>query len=441
MTLFRCRNRYGLNQSLSSTLTILFSTSLTALTLFGCSQQENVHRKQTPTLEIMKPVSMKMPDQLFFSAYADAFESVDIVARTRGFISDVCFRDGQYVKKGQLLYRIEQIISQAEAEQAQAEVEIAQAEVAETRIEIKRYKRLVKAKAASQDQLDQATLNFHTAIGDLDNAKARLKRYRQDLVYTDILAPFNGRMSKTAYYPGQLVGESNTDADTQLSSIKQLNPLYVYFKVPSTHLQTVLRTQNTEKSPSPSKELIETSRVQFTTIGKHPVEQHGTLDFIDIAVNPSSGTISARATIANPNHLIYPGQSGHLILTLGHARDVLMLPSAIIKLDQLGSYVYTLNNGSVKRINVERQATYGPWTQVTGIQSDQNIVTNYLDSIKPGQQLNSKTTQVSPGPEPNTLFDDAEVMVTVPAHENPRVLQAPDTTIKPDNLSNACQQG
>ena len=389
-----------------SLLRTLFSVGLIAVATLltqGCEQHAGKAKKPTPIVSVIQPARMPIPEQLFFPATTAAFQTVDIVARTRGFITDVCFIDGENVHKVVLLYRLEQAINQAEAEQAQAEVLLARAEVAETRIELKRYQRLVAQRAASQDQLDQATLNYRQAEGDLNNAKARLKSYQQDLIYTDIRAPFSGRMGHTLYYPGQLVGASNSDADTQLTSINQLSPLYIYFSIPSTHLQRVLAHE-----PNRLTNEKQASRVQFKTIGKHPVAATGTLDFLDTGVNPATGTIDARAVVENPHHSIYPGQSGHLILTLGAARPGLLLPSPAIKLDQLGSFVYVLKNNKVERLAVDRGETFGPWTVVTGITANDWVITTYLDSIHPGETVKSRQITEHRMPKPNSLFDNAD---------------------------------
>lgn len=392
------------------------SITVLAFLLIGCDRQASKAQKNPPIVNVIQPAHMQIPQQLFFPATTAASQTVDIVARTRGFITDVCFNDGDNVKKGDLLYRLEQVINQAEAEQAQAEVLLAKAEVAETRIELKRYQRLVAQRAASQDQLDQATLNYRQADGDLTNAKARLKRYRQDLIYTDILAPFDGRMSNTLFYPGQLVGASNEKADTLLTSINQLSPLYIYFSIPSTHLQRVLA-----HTPDQQTTDQHASHIQFKTIGNHPIAATGILNFLDTGVNPVSGTISARAEIENSHHSIFPGQSGHLILTLGAPELGLLLPSPAIKLDQLGSYVYVLKNNRVARIAVERGETFGPWTVVTGLTANDWVITTYLDTIHPGETVKSRKVTEPALPKPDSLFNTAQRGGTV----DPKALLTP----------------
>ncbi|CAA0098259.1 Efflux pump periplasmic linker BepF [BD1-7 clade bacterium] len=351
---------------------------LSVFAVTACSKPSPQAIKKTVTAGYIEPLVTEVPQQLSFSATTAARQTVDVVARTRGFIEKVVFTDGQMVKQNDLLYRLEAVVNQAELERATGRRDEAVAEVAESRIEFTRYQRLVDLGSTSEDTLDQARQNYQSALGSLDQANANLRRIRQDLTYTEVRASFAGKMGRTLYYPGQLVGELNSTAATVLTTIAQLDSMYVYFNVPSKYLQTLMAARH----KNPVMPLV------FETQGEHPIRFSGQLDFIDRGVNPTTGTIEMRGLISNSSLLLYPGQVGKLTLQFGVQERQLMVPSESILLDGLGSFVWLINKDNrIIRHSVKRHEVFSPWTRVSGLQQRDRVLASRLGTVRAGQKV------------------------------------------------------
>lgn len=317
-----------------------------------------------------------VPVYLTFVATTQAPLIVGITARTPGYIEEILFQDGDDVIAGQPLYTIESTINRAQVQQARAALQSAQANAKQATLDYSRYQKLANEGAVSKEILDNQRLRRDQARDSVTQAQAELTEAQKTLSYTQITAPFSGRISRTLYSVGNLVG---VGGDTVLTTLVTLDPIYVYFNVPSTQLQQLLAVRDQQPDVP----------VVFTLTGATAptaLTFKGTLEFIDNQVSATSGTISMRATVSNPDKKLYPGQFGSAALQIGQYDNVLLVPQAIVKQDIEGNYLFTVDgNNQLQRKNVQLGDTFDHWVIVKqGITASDHIVSGHLLLMRSG---------------------------------------------------------
>ncbi|WP_158224748.1 efflux RND transporter periplasmic adaptor subunit [Agaribacterium haliotis] len=341
----------------------------------------------------IQPQKLTVPAFLHYAANTSATLDVDITARTPGYVEEILFIDGQDVEQGQPLYTIEFTTNQAEVEQARAEVNIATADLEQAQLELSRYERLLKTNAVSKEQVDNERLHMEQTKGRMLKAQAQLTEASKNLSYTHIAAPFSGRISRTLYDVGDLVG---TDKKTVLTSMVQLDPIYLYFSVASTELQAVMKAR-AEQGGLP---------VRFRLKGKENLSFIGALDFIDNQVSSSTGTIQMRASIANPDKRLFPGQFGTVDLQVGSQKDALLIPEYVLKQDLEGTYVFTIDkDNKLQRKEVQPGAKIDGWQVISkGLSASDKIVAGHLMLMREGITVAPKADQTHTLPKPATVL-------------------------------------
>ncbi len=324
----------------------------------------------------ISPQQATVPHYQTYAGTTAATLNVDITARTPGYIEEILFTDGQDVKKDQALYTIEFTTNQAEADQARANLRVANANLQQSQLDYSRYQRLRKQKAVSEEDLEDKRLKMEQNKGSVEQAQAQLTEALKTLSYTHIPAPFNGRISRTLYDTGDLVG---VNGQTVLTTLLQLDPLYVYFSVASTQLQSLLEARS-KQGEMP---------IVFNLKGDVPLSFTGTLDFIDNQVSSTSGTIQMRATLANPDKSLYPGQFGNVQLKVGSYDKVLLIPQAVVKQDIEGSYLFTVDKDKkLQRKDVVLGDSFASWIIVkSGLTTDDHIISGHLMLMRAGLEV------------------------------------------------------
>ena len=336
----------------------------------------------------IEPLVQPIPVYQRYAANTAARETVDIVARTRGFIRSIHFIDGQFVNKGDLLYELEETYNQADVESATANLTIAEATTAKALLEYRRQQTLLKQKLTSQENLDKARLNYQQAKAEQQKALAVLNRATQELKYTRIEAPFSGRMSRTAFYPGELVDPDGTSGTTTLTSIARLDPLYVYVQVPSNKIQSILLARD-KQGELP---------VRMQVSSDEKLEAMGTVDFINNRANAATGTLEIRALIENPKLLIYPGQFGYLYIQTGEQKTAMLLPKSSVLEDFNGNYVYRIDQKTLARNDITVVDTLDNWFSVKGIRASDKVIYGDMPLMYSGLRVDPKKTKLPAKP-------------------------------------------
>lgn len=344
-----------------------------------------------------------VPMQIRAIGNVEAYSTVTVRALVSGELLKVHFEQGQDVRKGQVLFTIDQRPMQAALEQAQAayakdSAQKAQLEAVLSRDlalqrnaqqQATRYKQLLSEGVVSIDQEQQFRLNAETAAATIEADRAAIKNVesllkadqaaienaRVQLSYATIRSPIDGRTGNLQVYAGNLVRANDTNP---LVTINQITPVYVTFSVPEQELAQI-RANRGKKGFS----------VSATLANDEAHRAVGELIFIDNTVDPATGTIKLKAKMPNAEHVLWPGQFVNVTLTLGHDDDAIVAPASAVQTGQDGFYVYVVKQDqSVEIRPVKTGPTVDGMTVITsGLQPGETVVTDGQLRLVPGAKI------------------------------------------------------
>jgi multidrug efflux system membrane fusion protein len=321
----------------------------------------------TPVVPV---IQRSVPVWLDVVGTTEAIRSVTLEARITGFLAARLVNDGEDVQKGEMLYQIDPRDYQASLDQATAQARRDAAAVDYSRLSYGRNKTLVASGAVARDTFEQSTSKLQQSEASLAADAAAVQAARLNLQYTEIRAPFAGRLGRSLVHEGTLINATST----QLNTLVQLDPIYVTFNPSETDLGLL--------SDYRSGKVIAAEVTSADDAGK---QYTGTLTFVNNAVDRSTGTILARATIANPDHSLLPGAFVHVRLHVADHPDTLLVPQVALGSSQFGKYVYVAENGKAMQRMVTTGATYGDLVIVTkGVTAREAVVVGNLQKIAPG---------------------------------------------------------
>lgn len=350
-----------------------------------------------PQVTVSTPLQRKLATWTSFTGQFSAVDRVEVRAQVGGYLTDIHFSDGQLVKKGDLLFVIDQRPYQIALEQAQAQLATAQAAMELSNKQLARTSELKRSDFASGETLDQRVQQQRGSVASLDLAKAAVRSAELNLTYSRITAPQAGRISQHRLSIGNLVTGGNVgSATTLLTTIVSLDPIHLDFDMSETDYLAYQRYLHAPREASPVDRTVDVS-LSDETGWKH----HGVLEFLDNEMDRSSGTLHARATLRNSDLLIAPGQFARLrIPTSAHA-DVLLVPDAALSTDQSRKLLMTVApDGTVKPKEVEVGALDGDLRVVTsGIGPDDRIIINGLMFARPGTKVTAKPGTIAAPPD------------------------------------------
>jgi membrane fusion protein, multidrug efflux system len=339
-----------------------------------------------PAVSVTPVVTREVTETIDYIGRLTAIEKVDIVARVQGFLEERNFKEGQYVKTGDLLFRIEQATYKAAVEQAQATLAKAKATEVNAKLQFERGKELVRNQNIPQSTLDQRAADEAAARASVMEAQAALDQAEINLGYTEIRSPIDGRIGLAIVTKGNLVQTSSG----KLATIVSQDPIYVTFQVSQRNLLDYFR----RRAEDPGKNTHVNVRIKLPngTIYPHP----GMSDFLDVQVDPTTDTVTVRATVPNPDHVLIPGGVVGITVERGAPKSTLTIPQAAVLLDQAGRYVLVV--GSDKKVEQRRITTgadQGRDIVVSdGLKEGEQVIVEGIQKVRPGQVV---TTTVVPG--------------------------------------------
>jgi RND family efflux transporter MFP subunit len=352
---------------------------LLAALLAGCKPGNSYHAPPPPPVTTSKPVLMPMTTYLYVTGSTVAVNSVQLVARISGYLDSIDYTDGSTVKKGQLLFVIEPEPYAAKLKQAVASIAQAKAQVLYAQSQYDRQLQMIKQNATSQANVEQwlATRDSDEAAVIQNTANADIARINYG--YTSVSAPFDGRVSRHLVDVGNLVGNSSA---TVLATIDQLNPIYVYFSVNELDL---LKLRAALIALGRNPENVHGAPIfvglQSETDDPHP----GKIDYVATSLDPSTGTIEARAVLDNDNNLLLPGLFVRARIPLGKPVQALALPEAALLSDQAGPYVYVVGaHNVVAQKRVQTGTEENGMIAVTGLSAADQVIVDGLQNAAPG---------------------------------------------------------
>ncbi|BCH27687.1 efflux RND transporter periplasmic adaptor subunit [Mesorhizobium sp. L-8-3] len=340
---------------------------------------------QAMPVPVTSVVKKTLPLYLDYTARTEAIRSVALQAKVSGYIVDQPAADGADVGQGDLLYLIDQRDYQVALDRVKAQMDRDVASLEYTKANLTRGSDLSKTGFLSKDGFEQRSSAVEQSEAVVAADKAAVAEARLNLGYTEIRAPFDGRLGRNQAPVGTLAGAGGTT----LNTLVQVSPIYVTFSPSETDLALLRRA----KAAGPVA-------AEVTVPGDPSAPRRGELTFIDNRVDPATGTIVARATIANADRALLPGQYVNIRLLVGEQPDSLLVPQVALGSSQLGKYVYVVDAGNTVGMRmVELGQTDGELVAIVkGIQEGDRIISGNLQKIGPGMPVEPQPVQTAAAP-------------------------------------------
>lgn len=359
--------------------TLLFSALTSAILLSGCGEQ-NQGQSQTPAPVVVAEQTKIIPHQSSkaYIGRVEAVEDTNITAQVTGYLQKRHFEEGQMVEKGQLLYTIEPSSFKAQVESAKASVAQANAALKKAELDFKRGKNLLPKGSISQSEFDNLNAALLGAKAQLEAGKAQLHLAQVNLSYTQIKAPFAGRIAQSRVSTGDLVSPQSG----VLTTLVSLDPVHASFSI-SERESLEMGMDKVRADNASEADLVE---VQIILENGHKFEHLGKLDYLGNRINLDTGTIAMRAEVPNTEYRLLPGQHVRVELRQKQSNDVVVVPRRAVQTDLEGHFVMVVAEGNVaERRNVElgRQLEQGIIIR-DGVTSSDKVITQGLQRIRNG---------------------------------------------------------
>jgi RND family efflux transporter MFP subunit len=320
---------------------------------------------------VSAPIERPVTDYLEFTGRTEARDAVQLRARIGGYLEKVNFTEGDLVKEGQLLFQIDDRTYRAERDRRLAELKLAEARVKEAEAEYNRDRKLRRDQAASEQELEEAQRTLLTTQASLKQIQAELAQAELNLDYTQVKAPLTGRADRANVTVGNLVSADSSHA-TVLTSIVVLEPMYVYFSVDQPALLR-LRERVREGSLKSVKERPPEVLLGVGEGSDYPF--HGVIDFVPNRVDPTTGTLTVRASFPNKDLFLKPGLFARIRLPVGEPHTAILISDDAISTNQGQKSVYVVTD--------KNEVAYRP-VKLGALSDGLRIVS---EGLKPGERV------------------------------------------------------
>lgn len=356
-----------------------------------CCLGVSVHAQQTQPSAVpvgtvyaeRKPIAKTLD----FVGRVEAIERVEVKARVTGYLEAVLFKEGDVVKVGDPIYRIEKGLFQAAVTQAEGALERAKAQKILTAVELQRAQSLLAERAGSASARDQALAADKQADAAIMTAEGNLAIAKINLGYTDIVSPITGKIGKTNITKGNVVGPSSG----VLTMIVSQNPMYVTFPVSQ---REFLRAEESSRQAK-----LKSIKVRIRFSDGSIYSQLGEMNFVDVTVDRTTDTVLARATMPNPTGALIDGQLVRVNLESGTREEKIVVPQAALVADQEGVYVFVVEDGKAV---VKRIKTGGPSGSSmivdAGLSGGEQVIVEGLQGIRSGIPVRANPVSAMPNP-------------------------------------------
>ena len=311
----------------------------------------------------------------------EASRVAQVRARAAGILQKRLFREGSDVKAGQALFQIDAAPYRATVESAQASVARAEANLAQASSQVERYKPLLEANAVSKQDYVNAVAQQKQAQADVAAGKAAVQTARINLGYAAVTAPISGRIGRALVTEGALVGQGEA---TQLALIQQIDPMYINFTQPASEalrLRQAFESGKLQRAAGP-----QAAKVSVLLDDGSLYAQPGRLLFSDLSVDPTSGQVSLRAEVPNPQGLLLPGLYVRVRIEQAQAADAVLLPQqAVTRSDKGDSVLVVGADGKPAPRPVKLGGAQGSqWLVLEGLKQGEQVIVEGFQKLRPG---------------------------------------------------------
>lgn len=352
--------------------------------LGGCRDESHAQQSAPPPpAVVVAPVErVDINPRIEYVGQTVAVDTVDLRARVQATLVRRTFVEGDDVAGGALLFGLEREPFEAAVDAAAAKVAEERAAVVRTRRDLERARTLFSQGNVSLQTLDRATADQQQAEALLRGSEAELRQAQINLGYTQIVAPFDGRIGRSVYSVGQWVGPDSG----VLATLVKLDPIYVVFNVSEQrYLDYQLRVEQAIRAGTTKPEYVPRLRLSNGVDYQHA----GRLTFVDNEVDPGTGTIAVRAEFPNPQKLLVPGLFGTVVLEQAETKPALLVPQAAVQEDQAGKFVLVVGDGDKVEVRrVETGARVGiRWEVSSGVVEGERVIWEGIQKVRPGAQV------------------------------------------------------
>lgn len=348
-----------------------------AALLTGCDGQENPQQHaQAPQVSVHIVKSAPLAVKTELPGRTDAYRVAEVRPQVSGIILHRNFTEGSDVKAGESLYQIDPATYQAAYDNAKGELVKAQAAANIAHLTVKRYVPLVGTQYVSKQEYDQAVATAQQADASAVAAKAGVESARINLAYTKVTSPINGRIGKSSVTEGALVTNGQS---TALATVQQLDPIYVDVTQSSSDFMRLKQQTSLQKG--------DTSSVELLMENGQPYPLKGTLQFSDVTVDESTGSITLRALFPNPQHMLLPGMFVRARIDEGTQPDAILVPQqGVTRTPRGDATVLVVNdkNQVESRTVVAPQAIGDRWLITEGLKNGDRVIISGLQKVRPG---------------------------------------------------------
>jgi membrane fusion protein (multidrug efflux system) len=364
------------------------------LTDVACSKKE-APPPPPPEVVVAEVVQKDVPIYIELVGSTLGSEDVEIRARVEGYLVSINFTEGSFVRKGQLLYKLDPKPFEVAIDQAKANLATAQAALEKTDNDVARYKPLFARQAVSKQELDNALSAQEAARAQVDAYKAAVAQAQLDLGYTNITSPVDGVIGTTQTKVGSLVSRGVT----LLNVVSQLNPILFRCAIAEAEYLRIARRAQKSGKPADKQANVELILADGTIF-----PHKGRLDAVERAVDPTTGTLTGQFVFPNPERLLRPGQYGKARFAIDVKEDAVLVPQLAVQERQgLYSVMVVKPDATVEQRTVKAGERVGNlWIIDSGVKPGEKVIVEGIQRVQPGMQVSAKLGKIeeaaSPGP-------------------------------------------
>jgi len=379
-----------------------FVPAMTLGLLAGCSKAPPPQPTQAQVYtQAVKAQHVVLREQ--FSGRVSSFQSANVVARVSGALLERTYREGDPVRRGQLLFRIDPSFYRAQLDNDLGTLAQDRAVLANATITAQRNRKLVALGTISQQVVDNADAAERSAAAKVQADEAQVETARVNLGYTNVVAPIDGTAGQQQVTVGAIVGSGTSDSGaggTLLTTIERIDPVYVNFTISAAELLALRKAQTDGQVQLAGKGK---ARVTLDLPDGSVYPHEGVLDFSGVLVSAATGAVNLRATVPNPGHLLLPGMYVTLDVDFGSRKAAWLVPQQALLRDASGPYLLAVGDGGkvVRRNVVARDSLGTDWIVTSGLADGEQIIVSGLQKASEGSIVAASAWQAPAAPAPD----------------------------------------